>query len=145
MSDMLQHPSASVAMPYSTDSATPPSSNVGSGGKWPLIIHAPAAATRAAIAIRARRRHFSVAPLERSASTMIASADSALVAGSDPSEHETIRKNFLIKKLGLADGPELQSGLDAVLETYGTGERRKHRPVVYYLLVKHFGKEAVYA
>ena len=34
----------------------------------------------------------------------IYSADSALVAGSDPTEHETIRKNFLIKRLGLSDG-----------------------------------------
>lgn len=75
----------------------------------------------------------------------IYSADSALVAGSDPTEHETIKKNFLIKKLGLSEGPELQSGLDAVLTTYGSSERRKHRPVVYYLLVKHFGKEAAYA
>lgn len=72
-------------------------------------------------------------------------ADSALVAGSDPSEHETIKQNFLVKKLGLAEGPDLQAGLDAVLETYGTSERRKLRPVVYYLLVKHFGKEAAYA
>jgi hypothetical protein len=71
--------------------------------------------------------------------------DSALVAGSDPQELETIRKNFLMKKLGLPDGPDLGAGIDSVLATYGSGERRKHRPVVYYLLVKHFGREAVYA
>ena len=71
--------------------------------------------------------------------------DASTVAASDKEELERIKANFLIKKLGLSDGPELQSGLDAVLTTYGSSERRKHRPVVYYLLVKHFGKEAAYA
>jgi len=32
----------------------------------------------------------------------------------------------------------------AVLETYGKSERNKYRAVVYYMLTKHFGKEAVY-
>lgn len=75
----------------------------------------------------------------------IYNADSKYVAGTDPSELETIRKNFLVKKLGLSDGPALTEGLDAVLDTYGRSESRKSRAVVYYLLVKHFGKESVYA
>ena len=74
----------------------------------------------------------------------IYSADSALVAGSDPTEHETIRKNFLIKKLGLKDGPALMEGIDAAVDTYGKSERNKLRAVFYYLLVKHFGKEKAY-
>ncbi|NBT51628.1 MAG: DUF2853 family protein, partial [Marivivens sp.] len=53
-------------------------------------------------------------------------------------------KNFLIKKLGLKDGPELGEGLNAAIEAYGKSERNKYRAVVYYMLVKHFGKEAVY-
>lgn len=72
-------------------------------------------------------------------------ADSAMVAGSDPEERKRIRTNFLVGKLGLPDGPDLDAAIDAVLDTYGSGERRKHRAVVYYLLVRHFGKEAVYA
>ncbi|MEV8468220.1 DUF2853 family protein [Fluviibacterium sp. DFM31] len=75
----------------------------------------------------------------------IYNADSSMVAGSDPSELETVRKNFLIGKLGLADGPELTAGIDAVLDIYGRSERQKHRAVVYYLLTRHFGKEDVYA
>jgi hypothetical protein len=71
-------------------------------------------------------------------------ADSSTVAGTDANELETVKANFLIKKLGLPDTPALADGIDAVLETYGKGERRKYRAVVYYLLVKHFGKEAVY-
>ena len=49
-----------------------------------------------------------------------------------------------MKKLGLADGPELDAALSTVIETYGMSERNKYRPVIYYLLTKHFGKEAVY-
>jgi hypothetical protein len=70
--------------------------------------------------------------------------DSATVAGTDASELETVKKNFLIKKLGLADGPKLQEAIDAVINTYGRSERNKYRAVVYYMLTKHFGKEAVY-
>lgn len=75
----------------------------------------------------------------------IYNADAETVAASNPSELETVKTNFLMKKLGLADGPELMDAIDAVVETYGRSERNKYRAVVYYMLVKQFGKEAVYA
>ena len=71
--------------------------------------------------------------------------DSSTVASSQPGELETVKDNFLIKKLGLSDGPELMDAINAVVETYGRSERNKYRAVVYYMLTKHFGKEAVYA
>jgi hypothetical protein len=71
-------------------------------------------------------------------------ADACTVAATQESELETVKKNFLIKKLGLKDGPELAKGLNAAIEAYGKSERNKYRAVVYYMLVKHFGKEAVY-
>lgn len=74
----------------------------------------------------------------------IYNADAATVAGSQPNELETVKNNFLIKKLGLADSPELMQAIHKVLDTYGQSERNKYRPVVYYMLTKHFGKEAVY-
>jgi hypothetical protein len=74
----------------------------------------------------------------------IYSADSETVAASDSSELETVKKNFLIKKLGLSDGPALDEAISAVIETYGKSERNKFRAVVYYMLVKHFGKEGTY-
>jgi len=70
--------------------------------------------------------------------------DASSVAGSDPVELENIKKNFLVKKLGLADGPELDEAIEKVMEQYGRSNRRKHRAVVYYLLTTHFGKESVY-
>ena len=51
----------------------------------------------------------------------------------------------MIKKLGLSDGPELMDAINTVIETYGRSERNKYRAVVYYMLTKHFGKEAVYS
>lgn len=72
-------------------------------------------------------------------------SDSATVAGSEAAELETIRRNFLIKKLGLSDGPDLGAGIDKVIEQYGRSNRSKHRAVVYYLLAKHFNKESAYA
>ncbi|MCF8487131.1 MAG: DUF2853 family protein [Rhodobacteraceae bacterium] len=74
----------------------------------------------------------------------IYNADSSTVAGSDPAELETVRKNFLMKKLGLEDSPKLIEAINAVIDTYGRSERSKYRAVVYYMLVKHFGKESVY-
>ena len=71
-------------------------------------------------------------------------ADASTVAASQEGELETVKNNFLIKKLGLSDGPELMEGINKVLETYGMSERNKYRAVVYYMLTKHFGKEAVY-
>ncbi len=70
--------------------------------------------------------------------------DSATVAGSDQTELDRIKQNFLIKKLGLKDSPELDKAIDSVLETYGKSNKTKYRAVVYYLLAKHFKKEDVY-
>lgn len=75
----------------------------------------------------------------------IYNSDSSTVAGSEPAELETIRKNFLVKKLGLADGPELMAGIEKAIDTYGRSNRNKYRAVVYYLLATHFGKESAYA
>ena len=74
----------------------------------------------------------------------IYNADAATVAGSQQAELDTVKNNFLIKKLGLADGANLDAGIDAVMEKYGRSNKNKHRAVVYYLLVVHFKKESVY-
>lgn len=74
----------------------------------------------------------------------IYNADASTVAGSQESELETVKNNFLIKKLGLADGPQLMDGINSAIETYGKSERSKYRAVIYYMLTKHFGKESVY-
>ena len=71
-------------------------------------------------------------------------ADASTVAATQEHELETVKNNFLIKKLGLPDSPALMGAINSVVETYGRSERNKYRAVVYYMLTKHFGKEAVY-
>lgn len=74
----------------------------------------------------------------------IYSSDASTVSAGDKKELERVKKNFLIKKLGLKDTPRLDDGLQAVITTYGKSNRRKYRAVMYYLLVKHFRKGTVY-
>ena len=74
----------------------------------------------------------------------IYNADSATVSGSDESELETVKNNFLIKKLGLSKNDGLDAAIGSVIETYGKSNRNKYRAVIYYMLTKHFNKESVY-
>jgi hypothetical protein len=74
----------------------------------------------------------------------IYNADAQTIAASQDSELELVKSNFLMKKLGLPDGPNLMDAINSCVETYGKSERNKYRAVVYYMLTKHFGKEAVY-
>ena len=71
-------------------------------------------------------------------------ADASTVAASQEGELETVKDNFLVKKLALKDGPELMDAINSVIDTYGRSERNKYRAVVYYMLTKHFGKESIY-
>ncbi len=70
--------------------------------------------------------------------------DSSTVAGSDKSELDRVKANFLVKKLGLKDGPALDSAIKDVIGQIGSATKNKYRAVVYYLLVKKLGKEKVY-
>ena len=75
---------------------------------------------------------------------VIVRSDAETVSSSSESEMETVKRNFLIKKLGLKDDEKLDVGLNAVMEKYGKSNRNKYRAVVYYLLTKHFKKESVF-
>lgn len=74
----------------------------------------------------------------------IYNADASTVAATQEHELQTVKENFLMKKLGLPDSPALMDAINSVMQTYGMSERNKYRAVVYYMLVKHFGKESVY-
>ncbi|WP_440880548.1 DUF2853 family protein [Tenacibaculum sp. C7A-26P2] len=70
--------------------------------------------------------------------------DAETVSGSDKKELETVKKNFLIKKLGLSDGPQLDEAIAEVIEKIGKSERNKYRAVVYYMLAEKFDKQSIY-
>ena len=71
--------------------------------------------------------------------------DSARVSSSDSEELARVKTNFLIGKLGLKDGPELDQAIADVIEQLGASNRNKYRAIFYYLLVVKLGKESVYA
>ncbi len=75
----------------------------------------------------------------------IYNADAETIAGLQAHELETVKENFLVRKLGLRDGPELLAAINSAIETYGRSETNKYRAVIYYMLVKHFGRERIYA
>lgn len=70
--------------------------------------------------------------------------DASKVSGGDEKELETVKNNYLIKKLGMSDSPKLMDAIKSVLDKYGSANKNKHRAVVYYMLCKHFKKESVY-
>ncbi len=72
--------------------------------------------------------------------------DSETIACSQSSELDTVKKNFLQKKLGLsASDAELDTAIKKVCETMGSSNRNKYRALFYALLTKEFKKESVYA
>jgi len=74
----------------------------------------------------------------------IYNADACKVSGFDPKELDTVKNNFLIKKLGLSDGPNLDQAIDSVMNQMGSSNRNKYRAMVYYLLTVKFNKQSVY-
>ncbi len=70
--------------------------------------------------------------------------DAQLVSCSQESELETVKKNFLIKKLGLENDEKLDAAIASVCEKMGSENNSKYRAIFYYLLVKEFNAEAVY-
>lgn len=74
----------------------------------------------------------------------IYNSDACTVSASDAKELDRVKKNFLIKKLGLKDTPKLDEGIAEAIATYGKSNRNKYRAVIYYMLVKKFRKSGVY-
>ena len=70
--------------------------------------------------------------------------DASKVSGGDQKELETVKNNYLIKKLGMTDSPKLMEAVKSVMDTYGSSNRNKHRAVIYYMLCKHFDKASIY-
>lgn len=86
-----------------------------------------------------------LAKVTKSCGPSIYNSDASTVSASDKKEIERVKKNFLVKKLGLPPEAGLDAGIEAVIDQYGRSNRNKYRAVFYYLLVKHFGRESVFA
>jgi len=72
--------------------------------------------------------------------------DSETVSCSQASELDTVKKNFLKKKLGLsASDADMDAAIKNVCEAMGKSNRNKYRALFYALLAQEFKKESVYA
>ena len=85
-----------------------------------------------------------LAAVAKSLGPSIYNDDASIVSSSDEEELDRVRENFLVEKLGLEDGPELDDAIDDVIDQLGSGNRRKYRAVFYTLLTQHFQKEDVF-
>lgn len=75
----------------------------------------------------------------------IYNADASTVSGTDSAELDTVKNNFLIKKLGLTESDDLDGAIASTIDILGKSNRNKYRAIFYYLLTVHFKKESVYA
>jgi len=71
--------------------------------------------------------------------------DAETVSCSDASELERVKKNYLIKKLGCKESPQLDEAIKEVCEKMGSSNRNKYRALFYALLASQFKKESIYA
>ena len=71
--------------------------------------------------------------------------DASKVSSSDQAELDRVKNNFLIKKLGMTDGPKLDAAIAKVVEKFGASNRNKYRAMFYYMLVVELKQEGFYA
>ena len=72
--------------------------------------------------------------------TIASRRDAILVSGTDPSELETVRKNFVVKHCGENDKEKGASAVTAVAEQMGgAGIKMKNRAAFYYLVADKLG------
>lgn len=70
--------------------------------------------------------------------SMVDNVDATLVSGTDQSELETVRRNFVEKKLGVTDKDKAMSAISNVAGKMSS-IRMKSRPAFYYLVQKELG------
>ncbi|WP_299429658.1 DUF2853 family protein [uncultured Maribacter sp.] len=70
--------------------------------------------------------------------SMVNNKDATLVSGQDASELETVRRNFVEKKLGVTDKDKAMEAIQSVA-TKMSGIRMKSRPAFYYLVQAELG------
>ncbi|BDS12495.1 DUF2853 family protein [Aureispira anguillae] len=66
--------------------------------------------------------------------------DGETVSGSDQTELDRVKNNYLIKKLGLSESDDLDGIVNYAVETMGKSNRNKYRAIFYYLCSDKVGK-----
>ena len=70
-------------------------------------------------------------------------ADARLVSTTSKTEMETLRRNFVMNKLGVGDEDDAKKACETIAQKM-EGIKQKHRLSFYYMLVDHLEKQSVY-
>jgi hypothetical protein len=79
----------------------------------------------------------------KSLASILENRDASLVSCSDDSERETVRSNFIEKKLSITDNAKADAAVATVCEKM-KGDRSKSRVTFYYLLIEELGAKSAY-
>ncbi len=85
-----------------------------------------------------------VANMLKSYRLVMSKADTRLVACGDVNELETVKKNFLKKKLGCTDSDDRMDAMIAAVCDKMKGTNQKSRMTFYYLLAHEAGMQHVF-
>lgn len=72
----------------------------------------------------------------------IYNSDASTVSCSDKAERNRVKERFLMGKLGMADSQKLDDAIESVCQEMGSANKRKHRAIFNYLLVKKLKQES---
>jgi hypothetical protein len=68
--------------------------------------------------------------------------DASKISAADAEELERVKQNFMIKRLGLPNGPRLDAWLNQAIDKMGRGNKHKSRAVLYYIITRDTKREA---
>lgn len=68
--------------------------------------------------------------------------DASKISAADADELERVKQNFMVRRLGLADGPKLETMLNKAIDQMGPSKTSKHRAVLYYIITRDSKREA---
>jgi hypothetical protein len=86
-----------------------------------------------------------LAKVTKSLGPSIYNDDACRVSSSDKTELETVKKSYLLGKLGLAESEDLDGAIRDVMTKLGSANKNKYRALVYALLCEKFSKQSIYA
>jgi len=69
---------------------------------------------------------------------IVGNKDATLVSGTDPSELETVRKNFVVKHVGVDDKDKAMAGINKVVSAMSQF-KMKNRAAFYYMVQEELG------
>jgi hypothetical protein len=68
--------------------------------------------------------------------------DASKISAADAAELERVKQNFMVRRLGLSNGPKLDVMLNKAIDQMGRSTKNKYRAVLYYIITRDSKREA---